>query len=429
MPTDAAREAPADVLARVYRAEQAKIRATLIRAFRGDFEAADDALSTACARALENWTHAGVPANPAAWLVTSAKNHAIDVARRRARFRDREDAVRDLDAIGRREAPPLEAPRLARGRFHDDDRLRLFFTCCHPALAVDAQVALTLQSLGGLTTEEIARAFLVEPTTMAQRIVRAKRKIKDAGIPFRVPDDEVLVERENAVLHALTLIFNEGYVASSGDALVRHALCDEAIALARLMRALMPVSPEVKGALALFLLHHARRHARTDERGALLVLDEQDRARFDRALIDEGTRVLADAMAQRRAGPFQIQAAIASAHTRAPTHGETDWRTIVMLYDALWSLSPSPVVALNRAVAVAFAHGIDRALPLLDEIEREGSLASFHLLHAARGELLRRRGDMAGARASYDRALATVTSEVERAYLLRRRRETERAAD
>jgi RNA polymerase sigma-70 factor (ECF subfamily) len=377
----------------------------------GDFDLAEDSVQEAFAEALRTWGTRGVPRNPGAWITTTARNRAIDRLRRERTLRDRTEAlarVAELEGLGGDETDVSEIP---------DDRLRLIFTCCHPALPMDARVALTLKTLGGLTTGEIARAFLVAEPAMAQRIVRAKRKIKAASIPYRVPPPELLPERLPGVLAVLYLVFNEGYAASSGP-LVRTELCDEAIRLVRVLRALMPSEPEVAGLLALMLLQHSRRDARTDALGGLVLLDEQDRARWDHAMIDEGLAELDGAFAMRRPGPYQLQAEIAAIHARAPRAEDTDWPQIATLYAGLEAMTPSPVIALNRAVAVAMADGPARGLTLVDALE--GELDGYHLFHAARADLLRRLERHPEAAEAYRRALELVANPSERAYLERR---------
>jgi RNA polymerase sigma-70 factor, ECF subfamily len=383
--------------------------ATLIRVL-GDFELAEDAVQEAFAQALATWPSRGVPDNPAAWITTTARNRAIDRIRRERTLREKTEQLETLEALRSLGGDEADMSGIA------DDRLRLVFTCCHPALALEARVALTLKTLGGLTTDEIARAFLTTETTMAQRIVRAKKKIRDAGIPYRVPPPELLPERLPGVLAVLYLVFNEGYAATSGE-LVRAELCAEAIRLAHIVDSLMPGEPETGGLLALMLLHHARRDARSRD-GELVLLEDQDRSRWDHDAIDEGLATLDAALAMRRPGPYQVQAAIAALHTRAPRAEDTDWPQIAALYGRLMELSPTPVVALNRAAAIAMADGPDVALPLIDALATE--LDSYHLFHSARADLLRRLERLEEAADAYRHALEIATNPSERAYLERR---------
>jgi RNA polymerase sigma-70 factor (ECF subfamily) len=397
----------------------------------GDFDLAEEVVQEAFVSALETWPARGVPRNPGAWITTTARNRAIDRLRRRRRLAEKTEALK-RDAAADAERPSEQELALAAidagggaAMTLVDDRLRLIFTCCHPALALDARVALTLRTLGGLTTPEIARAFLVPEPTLAQRLVRAKRKIRDAGIPYRVPPPELLPERLDGVLRVLYLVFNEGHTASSGDALVRRELCAEAIRLARLLASLMPDDPEVPGLLALMLLHDARRDARTSDGGELVLLEDQDRSRWDRAQIAEGVALLERALRAGRPGPYQLQAAIAAVHDEGATAEATDWPQIVGLYRALLELQPSPVVELNLAVAVAMSEGPEIGLAMVDGLVADGRLDGYVYLHAARADLLRRLGRRSEAAADYRRARDLTTNAAERRFIDRRLAEVE----
>ena len=399
----------------VYRSESRQVLATLIRLL-GDFDAAEEALHDAFAVAVEQWSRNGVPANPRAWLVSAGRFKAIDAMRRRARF----DAALAEDAERLEVAIPAAAEHDDEGVA--DDRLRLIFTCCHPALPPEARVALTLREVCGLTTEEIARAFLSAPPTVAQRIVRAKAKIRDAGIPYQVPSRADLPERLDTVLHVIYLVFNEGYSASSGGSLTRPDVSGEAIRLGRLLMELLP-EPEVVGLLALMLLQESRRVARASPAGEIVLLEDQDRSLWNREQIAEGKALVEQALSSRRFGPYTLQAAIAAVHAEAPSTAATDWAQIAALYDVLARAVPSPVVELNRAVAVAMRDGPAAGLALIDAILADGDLADYHLAHSARAELCRRLGRTAEARASFERALALTRQEPERRFLERRLRE------
>ncbi len=405
----------ATVIDTLYRDESRRVLATLIRLL-GDFELAEEALHEAFRAAVEQWPAAGVPANPRAWLVSAGRFKAIDAIRRRVRFDAARKDIVDTMYGGSGLVKMDDAEEI------EDDRLRLVFTCCHPALTPEARVALTLREVCGLTTEEIARAFLVPPPTLAQRIVRAKQKIKAARIPYEVPSLETLPERLDSVLQVVYLVFNEGYAASAGGVLIRHDLSAEAIRLARLLVTLLP-EPEVSGLLALMLLHEARRAARTSLGGEIVLLEDQDRSLWDRAMIEEGSALVLEALRSRRYGPYTLQAAIAAVHAEAPDVPGTDWAQIVGLYDVLLRTAPSPVVELNRAVAVAMRDGPAAGLALVDGLLDRGALRDYHLAHAARADLCRRLGRMDEARESYARALALTKLEPERRFLEGRLRE------
>ncbi len=403
-----------EVVESVYRSDSRQVLATLIRLL-GDFDTAEEALHEAFAVAVEQWAREGVPANPRAWLVSTGRFKAIDGMRRRARFdASLEELARELE----RESGDIQT-ELPDDPPVDDDRLRLIFTCCHPALTPEAQIAMTMREVCGLTTEEIARAFLTKPATVAQRIVRAKGKIRDARIPYEVPSAADLPSRLDAVLRVVYLVFNEGYSASSGGSLTRHDLSAEAIRLGRLLIELLPEA-EALGLLAVMLLHDSRRAARTSPEGDLILLEHQDRALWNQAQMDEGTALVRRALASRQVGPYTIQAAIAAVHAQASDAASTDWSQIVGLYDLLVQAEPSAVVELNRAVAVAMRDGPEAGLSLVDAILSRGELGHYHLAHAARADLCRRLGRVDDARASYERALNLTQQEPERRFLMKR---------
>ncbi len=405
-------EDPRDLIASIYRAESRRVLATLIRLLNGNFDLAEEALHDAFAAAVEQWPRDGVPTNPRSWLVSTGRFRAIDTLRRRARFDE------SLATIAR-ELEESASPPSTRDDELEDDRLRLIFTCCHPALPPDAQVALTLREVCGLTTEEIAHAFFSTPSTIAQRIVRVKAKIRDARIPYEVPPRAQLAERLAVVLHVIYLVFNEGYLASGGDSMLRPDLSAEAIRLGRLLVEIMPEA-EAMGLLALMLLHESRRTARTSAAGELVLLEQQDRWRWDRHLIAEAGALIERALASRAFGPYTLQAAIAAVHAEAATPEETDWAQIVILYDLLLRADPAPVIELNRAAAIAMRDGPEKGLPLIDAILARGDLRDYHVAHAARADLYRRAGRMADAVASYERALALTTQGAERRFIERR---------
>lgn len=406
----------------VYRAEWGRIVATLIRLV-GDFDLAEESAQEAFTAAVDQWRDSGVPEYPRAWIIETARHKAIDRIRRRQNFEQKLETYAKSGLLRESEEPNYDSGEIP------DDRLRLIFTCCHPALAPEAQVALTLRTLGGLETDEIARAFLVPEATMAQRLVRAKRKIRDAGIPYEVPETSQMRERLDAVLTVLYLVFNEGYAATRGDALVRNELCAEAIRLARLLCTLMSPNPpgEAVGLLSLMMLHDARRAARLDANGDIVVLEEQDRSLWNQQQIAEALPMVEEAL-RRAPGPYALQAAIAAVHCQASLAEDTDWGQIAALYGMLWRAQPSPIVALNRAVAVAMAQGPQAGLAMIDSLSDSDDLENYHLLYAARADLLRRIGLHTEAAKNYKRALELVTNDSERRYLKKRLRQVRQAS-
>jgi len=405
-----------------HREESGRILSTLIRLL-GDFDLAEEMLQEAYTVALQKWPAEGLPANPRSWLISTARHKAIDRLRREQRFERKAEQIAKTSEVTAEPESELEEEMVS------DDRLRLIFTCCHPSLPLEARVALTLRTVCGITTEEISRAFLVPVATMAQRLVRAKGKIREAGIPYRVPSQEELRDRLDGVLLVVYLIFNEGYLASSGDALIRRELCAEAIRLGRVLCALLPRQAEAQALLGLMLLHDSRRDARVNSEGELSLLEEQDRSLWHAEQIREGTEIVESALRLRASGMYALQSAIAALHANAKTAAETDWAQIAALYDVLLRAHPSPVIEVNRAVAVAMGRSLEEGLALLDEIEKREELEEFHLLPAARADLLRRMGRMAESAGAYRRALGLATNDIERRFLMRRLREIEKLND
>jgi len=404
------------VIERVFRAESGRVLAALISRL-GDIELAQDVLQDALVTAMQRWPVDGTPRNPGAWMTTTAYHRAIDRLRRSRRIVGSDDLLESIPTHDTEDDEMFD-PNFG------DERLKLMFTCCHPALTLEAQVALTLNTLGGLSTAEVARAFLVSEVTMAQRLVRAKRKIRDAGIPYQVPPAHKLPERRDSLLSVIYLIFNEGYSAASGDALIRHELCDEAIRLARVLAALLP-DPEVHGLLALMLLTHARRKARVSASGELVLLEDQDRSLWDKAMIAEGVQIIETALAYRQPNVYQLQAAIAALHSQAVSFASTDWAQIAALYGVLATFNPSAVVELNRAVAVAMANGPGAGMAILDDLERDGALNGYYAFHAARADLLRRMRWLQEAHDAYTEALTLCRNTVEQAFFKHRLKEIE----